>query len=106
MLRAMRAWCSRLPPLMSASRPNYWPHLIRSAAVLQIDPCRNSLAVASDLFSEGRAGSRAPEVLEARRGHLRVAHGVLDVAVPEVSLQRPRIVSFVRQRVAAGVAQH
>ena len=31
---------------------------------------------------------------------------MLDVAVAEVSLQRPRIVALVGQREAAGVAQH
>ncbi len=31
---------------------------------------------------------------------------MLDVLVAEVSLQRPRIVPFVRQRVAAGVPEH
>jgi hypothetical protein len=48
----------------------------------------------------------APKVLETRRGQLCIAHRVLDVFVPEVSLQRPRVVASVRQRVATGVAQH
>jgi hypothetical protein len=31
---------------------------------------------------------------------------VLDVAVPEVGLQRPRVVPFVGQRITAGVPEH
>jgi hypothetical protein len=47
-----------------------------------------------------------PEILEPARRQLGVSHRVLDVAVAEVSLQRPRIVALVRQRKTAGVAQH
>ena len=39
----------------------------------------------------------APKVLEPRRRHFGVAHGVLDIAVPEVRLKRPRIVPPVGQ---------
>ena len=48
----------------------------------------------------------APEILEPRRRKLGVAHRVLDVAVAEIGLQGARIVSLVRQRVAAGVPEH
>jgi len=48
----------------------------------------------------------SPEILEPIRRHLRVAHRVLDVLVPEPSLQRPRVVPGIGQGVAAGVAQH
>jgi hypothetical protein len=47
----------------------------------------------------------APEVLEAIRRQLRVAHRVLDILVPEVGLQRSRVVALIGQRKAAGVAQ-
>jgi hypothetical protein len=47
-----------------------------------------------------------PEILEPRRRQLGIAYRMLNIAVPKVSLQRPRIVSLVSQRVAAGVAQH
>ena len=52
------------------------------------------------------APSITPEILEPRRRQLRVAHRMLDIAVPEVSLQGARIVPFVGQRVTAGVAEH
>src|SRR5262249_18897160 len=47
-----------------------------------------------------------PEVLKSRRRQLSGAHGVLNVAVAEVSLQRPCVGAFVGQRVAAGMPQH
>src|SRR5262245_53997008 len=56
--------------------------------------------------SEGVAGSglSAPEILEP--GRFRVPHHVLNVLVPEVSLQRPGIVPFIGQSKAAGVPEH
>src|SRR4029077_5741082 len=48
----------------------------------------------------------APEVLETGRRQLGVAHRVLDVAVPEVSLQRASIDAVIGELEAAGVAQH
>ena len=47
-----------------------------------------------------------PEVLEPVRRQLGVAHGVLDIFVAQIGLQRPRIVALVGQREAAGMAQH
>jgi hypothetical protein len=47
--------------------------------------------------------SLPPEILEARRRQLGIAHRVLDVAVSKVGLERPRIVPSVRQRIAASV---
>src|SRR5207248_10454362 len=44
----------------------------------------------------------SPKVLEPGRRQLRVAHGVLNVPVAQVCLQRPRIVSLVGQSIAAG----
>src|SRR5262245_7132829 len=52
------------------------------------------------------AEASAPEVLEPVRRQLRVAHRVLDVLVPEICLQRPRVVASVGERVAGSVAQH
>ena len=37
----------------------------------------------------------SPEVFEPARRQLGIAHGVLDIPVPEVSLQRPRVVALV-----------
>ena len=50
--------------------------------------------------------SLLPDILEARRRPFGVAHGVLDVAVTEVSPKRSGIVSLVRERIAAGVPEH
>jgi hypothetical protein len=47
-----------------------------------------------------------PEVLEPVRRQLGVAYGVLNVAVPKVVLQRPRVVTSIGEGKAAGVAQH
>ena len=49
---------------------------------------------------------RLPKVLESGRRQLGVAHGVLDVPVPEIGLQRPRIDAVIGELEAAGVAQH
>ena len=67
-------------------------------------------------LSSGRAGQidnkptklvvLSPEILEARRRQLGIAHRVLDVLVAKPSLQRPRVVAGVRQGVAAAMPQH
>ena len=43
------------------------------------------------LLQKRRSGSVAPKVLEPRRRQFRIAHGVLDVAVAQISVKRPRI---------------
>ena len=48
----------------------------------------------------------APEILKPRRCQLRVSHRVLNVAVPKVRWQRPRVVSLVGQRKPTGMPQH
>src|SRR5215813_15506665 len=48
----------------------------------------------------------APEVLEPVRCQLGVTHRVLNVSVPEPSLQRPGVVAGVGQGIAAGMPQH
>ena len=48
----------------------------------------------------------APEILELRRRQFGVTNRVLNVLVPEVGLQRARIVAFAGQGVARGVPQH
>jgi hypothetical protein len=47
-----------------------------------------------------------PEVAEAGRRKFGIANRVLDVLVPEPSLQRPGIVACIRQGIAAAVPQH
>jgi hypothetical protein len=49
---------------------------------------------------------RTPEISETIRSYFRVAHRVLDVAMPKPCLQRSRIVACVRQCVTAGMSQH
>jgi hypothetical protein len=48
----------------------------------------------------------APKVLKAAWREFGIAHGRLDAAVTEIALQRARICAPVRERVAAGMAQH
>jgi hypothetical protein len=48
----------------------------------------------------------APKILEPLRRQLGVSNGVLDILVPEISLQRPCVVPFIRERVSAGVTEH
>ena len=43
-------------------------------------------------------GLASPKVLEPRRGQFGVAHGVLDVAVPEVGFKCPGVMSSVGER--------
>jgi hypothetical protein len=43
------------------------------------------------LLQKRRSGSIAPKVLEPRRRQFRIAHGVLDIAVAQISVKRPRI---------------
>ena len=47
-----------------------------------------------------------PEIVEAGGAQFAVAHRVLDVAVPEVRLQRAGIVAVVGELVTAGMAEH
>ena len=50
--------------------------------------------------------SVSPKCLEAVGSQLGVAHRVLDASVPEVRLDRPRIVPGIRQRKAGPMPQH
>ena len=50
--------------------------------------------------------SSAPEILEPIGGQLGVAYGVLNVPVAKIGLQAARVVPFVGQGEAAGMAQH
>jgi hypothetical protein len=47
-----------------------------------------------------------PKILETRWAQFSVPHRMLNVAVAEISLQRPRVVAFVGQRVAASGPEH
>jgi hypothetical protein len=47
-----------------------------------------------------------PETLEPIRRQRRIPRRILDIAMPQVSLERPCIASVIGKLVAAGVAQH
>jgi hypothetical protein len=53
-----------------------------------------------------RRGLIAPEILEPICRQFGVAGGMLNVAVPQIMLDRPRVLPVVGQLVAGGVAQH
>src|SRR5262245_63225012 len=87
--------------------PSQWPSIlplrvIRACALMMLSP--RTVCPMSALGHKRTLDT--PEVLKSRRRQLGVAHGALNVAVAEVSLQRPRVVAFVGQRVAAGMPQH
>lgn len=48
----------------------------------------------------------APKIPKPRRRQLSVTNRVLNIPVPEISLQSPGVVPLVGQRVATGVPQH
>ena len=50
--------------------------------------------------------SAPPEILEPCRRQLGISNRMLDILVPEVGLQSPRIVALVGQREPAGMPQH
>jgi hypothetical protein len=58
------------------------------------------------LASRGPARSVPPKRLEPIRRQRRVAGRILEITMPQVSLQGPRIDAVIRKLVAAGVAQH
>jgi len=52
------------------------------------------------------AGSVLPEIREAVRRQLGVAHRMLDVLVPEIGLERAGVVTLVGELESAGVSKH
>lgn len=50
--------------------------------------------------------SLSPKLLEPARRKLGVPNGMLNVLVAEIGWQRPRVVTVIRQLIAASVAQH
>jgi hypothetical protein len=53
-----------------------------------------------------RPSSISKEFLEPLRRQRGIARRILNIAMPEIRLDRPRVVAIVGQLVAAGVAQH
>lgn len=56
--------------------------------------------------STGRSRSISKEFLEPQRRQGRVIRRILNVAMPEIRLDLPRVVPFVGELVATGVAEH
>ena len=48
----------------------------------------------------------APEVLEPRRRQFCIAYDVLNVAMPEICLQRPGVDAIIRELKGASVLEH
>ena len=48
----------------------------------------------------------SPKILESVGCHVGVPNGVLDVLVPEVVLEGPRVVAVIRELEPAGMAEH
>ncbi len=61
------------------------------------------LPFAVDRLEQRRSVLFAPKILKPLRRQLSVANSVLNVLVPKVGLERPRVVPPVGQRVTAGV---
>lgn len=47
-----------------------------------------------------------PKIFESLRTQFRIAHGVRDVPMPQVLLNRPRVVPLIGKLVAGGVPEH
>ena len=68
--------------------------------------CFTSPKIVSTMLIALRRGPLSPEIPKTCWRQFRVAHRVLDIPVPKVSLQGSSIMPFVGQCVAAGMAQH
>src|SRR5262245_65413254 len=60
----------------------------------------------SSEFSRAPSSSAPPKVLEAVGCHVGVPNGVLDVLVPEIVLQGPRVVAIVGELEPTGMTKH
>jgi hypothetical protein len=65
-----------------------------------------SVTRSSSPRADGRASSISKECLEPLRRQRGIARRILDVAMPEIGLDRTRVVAVVGELVTAGVAQH
>jgi len=106
----IRALHSCLAPLAYLKGASNEP--ARGAAMGTFSPGRHtSRSLLSRSLLKRRLRSRAdprspPKVLEAVGRHVGVPDGVLDVLVPEVVLERSRVVAIVGELEPAGMAQH
>src|SRR3974390_3282428 len=58
------------------------------------------------LFVPSASARLPPKIFDPRRRQFGIAHGVLNILVTKVRLQRSGIMSLVGERVAAGVPEH
>jgi hypothetical protein len=76
-------------------------------AGVSLTNCQQGLLVTAKTYFHGLdlswCTSLPPEILKPRWRQLGVLHCVLDVAVAEIGLQRPRVMPSNGQRVAAGI---
>ena len=68
--------------------------------------CCAGLRIFSPVRAVHGALSFSPEIPKPRRRQFRIAHRVLDIPMPEISLQGSGVVSLIGKRLTAGVAQH
>jgi hypothetical protein len=72
----------------------------------QAYPQRQRFGAESDCGSRVDRTTSPPKVLESVGRHFGVPDGVLDVLVPKVVLEGPRVVAIIRQLKPAGMAKH
>ena len=68
-----------------------WLMHARKQVAILYDRIAHQRVAGIGLLQKRRSGSVAPKVLEPRRRQFRIAHGVLNVAVAQISVKRPRI---------------
>src|SRR5215212_2458607 len=86
----------------------------RSAVIMDMKPAGEMLMREANSMAKGQPrppwtptyASIFPEGFETLGGELGVAHRVLNVLVPEIMLQGPRVLTVVGQLVAACMPQH
>src|SRR4051794_40998969 len=84
----------------------YYPLMIDSMCSPSTPYAIDEMATVMRRYSNSLLVFVLPEILEPLRGQLGVAHGVLDVLVPQPLLQGAGVPAVVGQLEAAGVPQH
>src|SRR6266436_2635854 len=90
-----------LPRIGRTSIATRW----RSCGLPQSASCSENFVIPPDVFGQTLRSS-PPKVFEAIGRHLGVPHCVLNVLVPEVVLQGPRVVAIVGELEPASMAKH
>jgi hypothetical protein len=68
--------------------------------------CRTSHTPVGTCLNFAETQLATPEILEPIRRQRGVARGVLDIAVPQVGLQRSGVVAVIRELVPTAMAEH